>query len=62
MDNTSFKNLRKIEEEKGFIEKGFGEFFFRKGKVGDWKNYLDKKITSQIEQTFKKEMKELGYL
>ena len=62
MNNTSFKNLRKMEEEKGFSEKGFGEFFFRKGKVGDWENYLDKKIISQIEQTFKKEMKELGYL
>ena len=42
-------------------EKGDG-FFFRKGKSGDWKNELDKKIISQIEQAFKEEMKELNYL
>ena len=59
---TSFKNLRKIEEEKGFIEKGFGEFFFRKGKVGDWKEKLNKDLVKKIEEKFKLEMKELGYI
>ena len=59
---TSFKNLRKIEEEKGFIEKGFGEFFFRKGKVGDWKEKLNQDLLKKIEEKFKLEMKELGYI
>ncbi len=59
---TSFKNLRKIEEEKGFIEKGFGEFFFRKGKVGDWKEKLNQDLVKKIEEKFKLEMKELGYI
>ena len=59
---TSFKNLRKIEEEKGFIEKGFGEFFFRKGKVGDWKEKLNENLVKKIEEKFKLEMKELGYI
>ena len=59
---TSFKNLRKIEEEKGFIEKGFGEFFFRKGKVGDWKEKLNQALVKKIEEKFKLEMKELGYI
>ena len=59
---TSFKNLRKIEEEKGFIEKGFGEFFFRKGKVGDWKDKLNQDLVKKIEEKFKLEMKELGYI
>ena len=59
---TSFKNLRKIEEEKGFIEKGFGEFFFRKGKVGDWKDKLNQNLVKKIEEKFKLEMKELGYI
>ena len=31
-------------------------------KSGNWKNELDIKISSQIEQIFKEEMKELGYL
>ncbi len=59
---TSFKNLRKIEEEKGFIEKGVGEFFFRKGKVGDWKEKLNQDLVKKIEEKFKKEMQELNYL
>jgi len=59
---TSFKNLRKIEEEKGFIEKGFGEFFFRKGKVGDWKEKLNQDLVKKVEEKFKLEMKELGYI
>ena len=59
---TSFKNLRKIEEEKGFIEKGFGEFFFRKGRVGDWKDKLNQDLVKKIEEKFKLEMKELGYI
>ena len=59
---TSFKNLRKIEEEKGFVEKGFGEFFFRKGKVGDWKEKLNENLVKKIEEKFKLEMKELGYI
>ena len=59
---TSFKNLRKIEEEKGFIEKGFGQFFFRKGKVGDWKKKLNQTLVKKVEEKFKLEMKELGYI
>ena len=31
-------------------------------KSGNLKNELDKKITFQIEKTFKKEMKELEYI
>ena len=59
---TSFENLRKIEEEKGFIEKGFGQFFFRKGKVGDWKKKLNQDLVKKVEEKFKLEMKELGYI
>ena len=56
------EKLRKIEEEKGFIEKGFGEFFFRKGRVGDWKDKLNQNLVKKIEEKFKLEMKELGYI
>ena len=47
---------------EGFLEKGKGEFFFRKGKVGDWKEKLNKDQTQKIEKAFKAEMIELGYL
>ena len=61
IDNTSFKNLQNLEKKFGFKEKKDG-VFFRKGKSGDWKNELDKKIAFQIEQAFEEEMKELNYL
>ena len=53
--------MQKLEKKTGFKESTHG-IFFRKGKIGNWKNELDIKISSQIEQVFKEEMKELGYL
>ena len=62
IDNTSFKNLQNLEKKFGFKEKKKEGVFFRKGKSGNWKNELDKKIAFQIEQAFEEEMKELNYL
>ena len=59
---TNFQNLRKLEEKEGFIEKGRGNFFFRKGKIGSWKEELSNDLVKIIEKKFKKEMLELGYL
>jgi len=61
ISNTKFDKLQKLEIEKGFKEKGVNSFF-RRGKVGDWKENLDPKIAKKIERKFSKEMKELGYL
>ena len=62
IDNTSFKNLQNLEKKFGFSEKGFGEFFFRKGKVGNWKEKLNQDLVKKIEEKFKLEMKERGYI
>jgi len=62
IDNTSFKNLQNLEKKFGFKENKKDSVFFREGKSGSWKNELDKKITLQIEQSFKEEMKELKYI
>jgi hypothetical protein len=59
---TSFQNLRMLEEKSGFPEKAKGKFFFRKGKIGDWKDNLEKNLVFKIEEKFKNEMKELEYL
>ena len=61
IENVSFEKLQNLEKKFGFKESTHG-IFFRKGKIGNWKNELDTKISSQIEQVFKEEMKELGYL
>ena len=62
LKQTQFKELQKIEKKEGFSEKGQGEFFFRKGKIGVWKDEVSNDIIKQIEKLFGKEMVELGYL
>ena len=59
---TQFNELQKLEKSEGFIEKGKGELFFRKGKVGTWKGEVPSKIINKIEALFKSEMEELDYL
>ena len=59
---TSFDNLSKMELKNGFIEQSWKRNFFRKGKIGDWKESLDNKLSKKIEDTFYKEMKYLGYI
>ena len=59
---TQFKELQKLEKSEGFSEKGKGELFFRKGKVGTWQDEVPPKIIKKIEKLFGKEMVELGYL
>ena len=53
--NKAFKNWRKFHSENKNL-------FFNLGPENDWKKILETKISSQIENSFEKEMKELGYL
>jgi len=51
-----------MERKEGFSEKGKGELFFRKGKIGEWEKDLSVNLIKKIEKMFSKEMIELGYL
>ena len=62
LKQTQFKELQKLEKTEGFEEKGKSEFFFRKGKIGGWKNEVSSSLINKIEKLFKNEMEELGYL
>ena len=62
IEDTKFEKLKKNEELYGFDQATGNAPFFRKGIVGDWKNNVDKKILDELENTFKHEMKEIGYL
>lgn len=62
LKQTQFKELQKMEKAEGFLEKGKGELFFRKGKIGTWKGEVSSKIIDKIEKLFKNEMEELDYL
>ena len=68
LNSTSFKNMKKLENEKGFFEamtdKNSGEKkpFFNLGPDNNWKKILDSKVRIKIEKAFRDEMEELGYL
>ena len=67
LHNSSFENLKNLEEKGLFKENALNKDnvtkkFFYLGKKNDWKKLLDKKVSEALEKNFKKEMLELGYL
>ena len=62
IEETSFENLKKLEMNEGFKANPSKKLFFRKGKVGDWREKLNKEQVKKIEKAFEAEMIELGYL
>ena len=68
IDSTSFERMQALEMEFGFseskIDKNTGKKinFFNLGKKNNWEKIITPKIKEKIENTFKEEMKELGYL
>ena len=63
IENTSFENLKKQEDSRGFKEAPKNNNkFFHLGPKNNWRDLLDKSIKDEIEVSFKNEMKDLGYL
>ncbi len=68
IETTGFDKMKSLEKAKGFFEAKTHEKtgkkipFFNLGPKNDWKKMLDEKIRKKIEEAFKKEMVELGYL
>jgi len=65
--NCTFKNLSEQEDTYGFAgnlesNKILKQKFFNLGPKNQWQNILSVEIKSEIETSFEKEMKELGYL
>ncbi len=61
--NTSFKSLKEQEMKKGFTEAPNNlNKFFNLGPDNNWQKLLNTQIIKDIEESFKKEMMELGYL
>ena len=61
INSCSFSNLSKMENEHGFKEATKNKFF-RKGTKDNWKNELSSDLRKKLEENFKSEMNELGYL
>ena len=68
IETTDFERMKRLEKKEGFFEaKTHDETgkkipFFNLGPKNDWRKLLEPKIKEKIENSFKKEMKELGYL
>ena len=68
IEECKFKKLQQMEKLGGFSESitdkntGSKKVFFNMGPQNNWRDYLDKNLKDEIENKFKKEMTELGYL
>ena len=68
INSTSFKTLRKMEQNGEFTENVFDKIsnkkikFFNQGPSNKWQDSLKDEIRSEIEAKLNTEMKELGYL
>lgn len=67
-DSTSFENMKKMEENNGFIEAQIDEKtnkkikFFELGPDVDRKDLVKSKNINKIEKHYKKELKYFGYI
>ena len=66
LNTTTFSNLQNLEKKNGFNEaqnfNGKKITFFKYGAKNNWKNFLTTENRKKIEDSFRGEMKELGYL
>jgi hypothetical protein len=66
LNTTSFDSMQKLEKQNGFSEasnlNGKKITFFKYGAKNNWKNFLTSDNRKKIEDSFREEMKELGYL
>ena len=61
INTTSFENLKKDEQNNGFIEAVKGKNFFSVGKQNQWKSKLNEEQIRKIEHKFKKIMNSFNY-
>ena len=59
---TRFSELKRQEAAHGYVEKQNGEWFFRRGESGAWKQGLTEEQARSIEDTNSGMMRAMGYL
>ena len=62
IENTSFNNLKKIEDKYGFDESSKHSSFFRTGTSNQWKDILSKTQLQLIENNLQTLMKHFNYI
>ena len=62
IENSSFKTLRKLEDEAGFQERSDKSArFFREGKVGGWRDVLTPEQVEAVVAAHEPQMRRFGY-
>jgi len=60
---SAFEELQKQEQEKGFREKmPLSKMFFRKGKIGSWREKLSPELAERLMRDHREVMLKYGYL
>jgi hypothetical protein len=63
IEKSRFHNVRSKEDEVGFREKPYRmKTFFRKGKVGNWREHLSPEQAARIVQNHSQVMQKYSYL
>lgn len=63
IERSSFANLKKQEDEKGFVEKSErADRFFREGRSGQWKEILSRPQVRRIVRDHGEQMTRFGYV
>ena len=63
IENSSFKKLKAVEEERGFAERSpHAKSFFRKGQSGQWREELSDAQIRRIISDHRVQMQRFGYI
>lgn len=63
IENSSFKTLKAVEEERGFAERSpHAKSFFRKGQSGQWRDELTDAQIRRIISDHRVQMQRFGYI
>lgn len=60
--NSSFRSLRKQEDERGFVERSQHAHFFRVGRAGQWRKDLSEEQIKQIISDHREQMERFDYV
>ena len=60
--NSSFRALRKQEDERGFVERSQHTHFFRVGRAGQWRKVLSEAQIKQIISDHREQMERFDYV
>lgn len=61
--HAGFQSLSSMEKKHGFVEaSGQGTRFFRKGRVNEWREALDREQVQRMVDVHREQMKRFGYL